>query len=197
MLTEKQRQFCYHYAKNKNAEASCLAAGYSKQYSRHNAQAVLRHEAVITEIKKLQQRIEQRAVKSATDVVNEISRIGFSDAVSYLKPDPNHEGRWIGKSPDELSKEERLAVSKVIIRNIKDNKGDIIGQRYSYVLHDKLTALIQMGRHYGLFDDKLKITSGNNPFANVSTEKLLEIKKSFANIMAKEVSVIEGEFFEK
>jgi len=57
-------------------------------------------------------------------------------------------------------------------------------EEWTYRFADKENALQQMGRHFGIFDDKLKLTSGNqNPFKNASPQQLEQLKKSFIKTM--------------
>ena len=196
-LTHKQREFCRHYAKNPSAPKAALAAGYSGTYANSKAGKLLENEDVISEIQRLRSRMNERAEKSATDVVNEYSKIAFVDRTSFLKDDPWHEGRVMYKSPDELTAEQKSIVERVALVNRKHkiDGEDRWRQEYTYTLSDKANALQQMGRHFGIFDDKLRLQSGGaNPFANASPEQLEKLKASFVGIMSGEA--IDGQFTE-
>jgi len=162
----------------------------------------LENPEIVAEIKRIRARLNEVADKSATDVVNEYSKIAFVDRVSFLKPDPQIPGAWMYKSPEELTPEQRAVVEKVntTFRNHRHTiDGELVEferQEYTYVLSDKANALQQMGRHFGIFDDKLKLVSGHtNPFKNASPEQLAELKKSFVGIMTKPAA-IEGNYKE-
>lgn len=144
--------------------------------------------------------MNERAEKSATDVVNEYARIAFADRVDFLKPDPLREGYFIFKSPDELTEDQRAVVERVnmtteelTIEDVKHKR-----QKYTYVLSDKANALQQMGRHFGIFDDKLRLESNSkNPFANATPEQLARLKESVIGIMTTGGTVVDGEYTEK
>ena len=177
---------------------AALGAGYSEQYSQKKGWKLLDLEQVRSYVKKLRERMNQRAEKSATDVVNEYAKIAFADRVSFLKEDPDKPGDFIYKSPDELTDDQRAVVEKVTMHTneifVEDEEGkrrSIFRQEYNYVFSDKQTALHQMGRHFGIFDDKLRLTTQTNQFKNLSSEQLLQLKSAVANVMSG--AIIDGQ----
>ena len=200
-MTPKQREFARHYAMNPDAQAAAIAAGYTKQYAKSKSGKLLENQDIVHEIQRLRQRMNERAEKSATDVVNEYSKIAFADRTEFLKPDPHFPGCFLYKAPDELTDEQRALVEKVTTnwhkrtRVIDGEKIVVERQEYNYVLSDKASALNQMGRHFGIFDDKLKLTGGSrNPFANATPEQLEKLRSSFVGIMSGET--VDGEYKE-
>jgi hypothetical protein len=82
----------------------------------------------------------------------------------------------------------------VIIENKKPRS--IFRQEYTYILSDKAKALEQMGRHFGIFDDKLRLgVSQANPFTNASPKQLAKLKKAYISTM-NDPKLIEGEYME-
>lgn len=200
-MTPKQREFARHYAQCGSTNEAARAAGYSEKYAIGMSHKLLKNEEVITEIQRIRARINQTADKSSTDVVNEFSKIAFVDRVDFLKEDPNYPGEFIYKSPDELTPDQRAIVEKVtynmheitIIENGEVQKVWI--KHYTYVLSDKSKALENMGRHFGIFDDKLKLMSGAaNPFKNASPAQLEQLKESWVKTMNQ--GAIEGDYKE-
>ena len=201
-MTPKQREFARHYAMNPDAQAAALAAGYSKQYAKSNSGKLLENQDIVHEIQRLRQRMNERAEKSATDVVNEYSKIAFLDRWGFLKPDPDFPGHHLYKSPEELTDEQRsicLSIKPVFRKRERIIDGEKIvvhRQEWDYRLADKESALLQMGRHFGIFDDKLKLTtgSGTNPFANATPQQLEKLRRSFVGIMSGDT--VDGEYKE-
>lgn len=157
---------------------------------------------IVAEIKRLRERLTERADKSATDVVNEFSKIAFTDRVSFLKEDPNYPGEFIYKSPDELTQDQRDIVEKVtytmheitVIENGEVQKLWI--KHYTYQLSEKAKALENMGRHFGIFDDKLRLVSNaQNPFKHATPAQLEKLKESWVSTMT-DPKLLEGEFKE-
>jgi phage terminase small subunit len=206
-MTPKQRAFAQSYAKNPNAVKAAKEAGYSDQYAdKKAARALLNHPEVIAEIKRIRERMNQQADKTATDVVNEFSKIAFVDRVSFLKEDPLRDGEYMYKAPHELSQAQRDIVEKttmhtaeiVIVEKGKNGADSelksFFRQEYNYVLSDKANALEKMGRHFGIFDDKLRISGSQaNPFQNVSQKQLDALKKSWVETMT-DTKLVEGEY---
>ena len=205
-MTPKQRDFCRHYVGSESVTAAAIAAGYSPHYAKSAAsRKLLQNPDVIAEIKRIRSRLNETADKSATDVVNEYARIAFADRVSFLKEDPHYTGEFIYKAPNELTDEQRAIVEKVNMRSreIKvqnEETGEItelVRQEYTYILSDKANALQQMGRHFGIFDDKLKlIGSQQNPFKNATPAQLEKLKESFVGVMTDPKLIEDAEYTE-
>lgn len=197
-MTPKQREFARLYALEPNAKKAAIAAGYKENFANTvGVKRLLGNEEVVAEIQRLRQRMNERAEKSATDVVNEYARVAFTDRTAFLKEDPLREGEYIYKAPHELTADEKALVEKVTVtrREITTEEGRVWRQEYNYVLLDKANALQQMGRHFGIFDDKLKlVASQTNPFKNATPEQLQQLKQSFVGIMSGEV--VDGEYTE-
>lgn len=201
-LTEKQRRFAAEYVKTNSVHQAALTAGYSKHYANTKAsKALLGHEGVVAEIQRLRNRLNERADKSASDVVNEYARIAFTDRTSFLKPDPHFPGSLVYKAPEELTTDQKALVEKVTAnwhtrtRMIDGEKVVVDRMEYSYVLLDKANALQQMGRHFGIFDDKLKLVQHQqNPFKNATPEQLEQLRTSIVGIMSGDT--IDGEYEE-
>lgn len=197
-MTPMQREFCANYAKEPHAYNAMKAAGYSENYAKTKAKVMLNNPEIVAEINRIRKRMNERAEKSATDVVNEYSKIAFADRIDFLKEDPLRPGEYIYKAPHELTDVQRSVVERVNTTHeeVTTEQGRVRRQKYSYVLGDKANALQQMGRHFGIFDDKLRLTGGQqNPFKNATPEQLAELKKSFVGIMSGG-QVVDGQFKE-
>jgi hypothetical protein len=80
---------------------------------------------------------------------------------------------------------------------VEDGKSkSIFRQEYNYVFSDKAKALEQMGRHFGIFDDKLKLgVSTMNPFKHATPKQLEKLKAAFVQTM-NGTKAIDGQFEE-
>lgn len=160
---------------------SMIKAGYTEQYAKKLGFKMLDQPKLAAEVKRIRSRLNETADKSAVDVVNEYARVAFVDRTEFLKDDPDNPGQLIYKAPHELTKDQKALIEKVHVHKVtsapdKDGKTEVIREEYSYTLLDKANALQQMGRHFGIFDDKLRIGITQNPFKNVSSDKLAQIK---------------------
>jgi phage terminase small subunit len=201
-MTPKQREFARAYVSGNSAIKAAKEAGYTDQYAHSKSHRLLEHPAIINEIRRLRARVNEQVEKSATDVINEFSKIAFTDRIDFLKEDEHHPGEFIYKAPDELSPDQRAIVEKVTYNVIElsimeeGQPRTVFVKHYSYILSDKSKALEQMGRHFGLFDDKLRLVGNQqNPFKTASPAQLKELHKTYVGIM-NDGKVIEGKFKE-
>jgi len=200
-MTPRQKEFCRLYSQCGVIAEAARGAGYSDKYADGRAHELLRKPDVKEEVNRLRERLNQTADKSATDVINEFSKIAFADRVDLLKEDPNYPGEYIYKSPDELTPDQRSIVEKVTysmheITTIENGEVQKLWiKAYTYILSDKSKALENMGRHFGIFDDKLRLTGNQqNPFKNASPKQLEQLKQSWVETMNS--GAIEGEYKE-
>lgn len=202
-LSLQRLEFCRAYVLHGDAQKAALDAGYSASYAKANAYTLLKNDDVRLEIKRLREKVEDVMLRPASDVANLISRIAFTDPLSFLKPDDMHPGRTMFKAPDELTLEQRLCIRKINIKQeykeVTRNKRKIrefVRETFTYEFKDPERALENMGRYYGIFDDKLRLTGRtDNPLAGLSTDKLMKIKQAVAKVMTEE-GAVEGEFIE-
>lgn len=201
-MNPRQRDFAIQFVNNGgDPKKAAVAAGYTATYAYSGASSkLLKHPDVIAEIKRLRTKLNQMVDKNATDVVNQFSKIAFSDRIGFLKLDPLREGQFMYKAPDELTQEQRdvientkLHTAEVIVFGEDGKPQSFFRQEYIYVFSDKAKALEQMGRHFGIFDDKLKLgISQENPFKNASPAQLEKLKKIVVTTMR--ATAIEGKY---
>lgn len=159
-LTAKQRRFADEYLIDLNAEQAAIRAGYSERYARGNAHKLVANGCINTCILELMDERSKRTNVTQDKVVNELAKIGFSDISSFLKVEDNHVEVF---DTDSIQHEMLAAIAE-----IKEGNYGI-----SIKLHDKLKALELIGRHLGMFKDKLEVTADiNNPFEGLTTEEL-------------------------
>lgn len=94
-------------------------------------------------------------------VIQELGKIGFSIITDYLKIENNQVEFF---DTDSIQQDKLSAIAE-----IKETNNGI-----SFKLHDKLKALELLGRHLGMFKDRVEISGqlDNNPFEGLTTEEL-------------------------
>lgn len=135
-----------------------LAAGYSKNTSNvksHKLAAQLRPFFAF-----LQERKNEVAAThydaTTTRILHEMSAIGLQNIKDYIRiVKVNGIARLIGKPVTDLTDPQALAVESWEIVTIKTDDGDELD--YRYVLHDKASALVNLGKHLGMFSEKLML----------------------------------------
>lgn len=173
-LTVKQKRFVDEYLVDFNGTQAAIRAGYATRSAEVTAAKLLRNAKVQAEISRRQQDLQRRTEVSQDRVVKELARVAFSNATNAVQVQPRTIVGADGKeiviqavvltATAELTDEERAAISQ-----IKQGANGIEVKMY-----DKLRALELLGRHIGMFNDKLelKATVAENPFAGLSTDEL-------------------------
>jgi phage terminase small subunit len=187
-LTSKQAKFVQEYLIDLNATQAAKRAGYSEKTAEQQGYQLLQNPSVAASLEKAMERRAIRTEISADRVLNELAKIGFVDIRKAVRwgsrfvarpPEDgtSGEGEALEDQPhggalkrsrkaddesdayyvtsieladsDELDEATAAAVSEV--SQTKE------GVRIKF--HDKQAALVSMGRHLGLFTDKLEVSA--------------------------------------
>jgi phage terminase small subunit len=159
-LTAKQKRFANEYIIDLNATQAAIRAGYTSKYANTNANKLLQNTTLAEYIQGLMDERSRRTLVTQDKVVNELANIAFADISSFLKVKNNQVEVF---DTDSIQHEMLAAIAE-----IKEGNYGI-----SIKLHDKLKALELLGRHLGMFKDKVEVTADvNNPFEGFTTEEL-------------------------
>lgn len=175
-LTAKQIRFVDEYLVDFNATQAAIRAGYSPKTAAAAAARLLRNVNIQAEIARRQKDLQRRTEISQDRVVKELARIAFADASDYACVETymyeNKDGTLSPlqvvspKDTGVLSDDQRAAIA-----GIKQGANGI-----EIKLHDKIKALELLGRHIGMFNDKIEVRATvANPFAGLSTEELRNV----------------------
>jgi phage terminase small subunit len=156
-MTEKQKLFIKEYLIDFNGAQAAIRAGYSKDTARIIASELLTklniQDAVNKEIEKRNQRLEVKQDR----VVHELAKIAFSSIDSYLDSEGNIDLSQIDNINSSMVKEVK-SHKKMICGG--ENDRDILDESVSLKLHDKMKALELIGKHLGMYTDKVDLTKG-------------------------------------
>lgn len=173
----RRERFAQAIANRKPAAEAHLIAGYSKSTQRNVFRMLKRADVVlrIEEINAERLDIERRALAAARErydvttdrVVAELARIGFANMQDYVTQDSNGEPHF---DYAKISRDQASAISEITIDQYVEGRGDDARQvkRIRFKLHDKRAALVDLGRHLGLFIDPSVL---NVNVANFFTEQ--------------------------
>ena len=175
-LTPKQMRFVDEWLIDFNGKQAAIRAGYSAKTAEATAARLLRNVKVQAEISRRQKDLQKRTEISQDRVVKELARVAFADATDYAQVETRtvekDDGTEVSyqrvtlKNTAELSTEQRAAIA-----GIKQGANGI-----EVKLCDKIKALELLGRHIGMFNDKLEVRATvDNPFAGLSTEELRNV----------------------
>ena len=174
-LTPKQMRFVDEWLIDFNGKQAAIRAGYSAKTAEATAARLLRNVKVQAEISRRQKDLQRRTEISQDRVVKELARVAFADVADYVQVETRIINRGdievplelaVHKETAELSADQRAAIA-----SIKQGANGV-----EIKLHDKIKALELLGRHIGMFNDKLEVKATvDNPFAGLSTEELRNV----------------------
>ncbi|MGC4018932.1 MAG: terminase small subunit [Muricomes sp.] len=143
-MTAKQQRFVEEYLIDLNATQAAIRAGYSPATAEQTASRLLSNVKVKAEVDKAMAERSKRTGINQDRVIQELAKIGFSKITDVIDP----ETAKIKKSASE----DDLACIQSI--KIKPNEW---GTEREVKMYDKKSALVDLGRHLGLFKDKLEL----------------------------------------
>ena len=187
-LTEKQKRFSDEYLVDLNATRAYKKAYPSVKKDETAAQAgsrLLRNVNVKEYIDKRIKDRQKRTEITQDKVLNELAAIAFSNGSKYAKVVErkayDEEGKEVVdyetgkqltyktvefKNTDDLTEDEKKAISSI-------HKGR---DGMKVETYDKMKALELLGKHLGMFKDKLELSGTvNNPYEGLTTEQLLKL----------------------
>jgi phage terminase small subunit len=166
-LTVKQRRFCEEYLVDLNATQAAIRAGYSPKTANEQGARLLVNVSIQKRIQKLMDERAKRTNITQDMVIQELAKIAFSNIGDYLKIETCKDGNFEYKRLVIFDTDSIPADKKSAIQEIKQNSNGGI----SFKLHDKIKALELLGRHLGIFNDKIELSTAN-PFDELSVEEL-------------------------
>jgi phage terminase small subunit len=191
-MNQREIDFCEAYLVHQNAKQACLDAGYASTTASRMAIRLLKRSTVQEYLGRLTEKVAARAVADATTVVNSYAAIASASPLDCLVQNDST-GYWEGCKPEDLPADVRPAIAKVHIRDVKSKNGTVTAQRYSYELHDRMAALLQLGKHFQVFGEAPTVSFQLNQFSNVSSDKLEAIASAFQDAMHTKEREVDGE----
>ena len=170
-LTPKQAAFCREYLTDLCATQAAVRAGYSPATAKQQGSRLLSNVDVAAEIERLMAERAKRTDVTADAVVRELARIGFGDVRQVVE--------W---GPDGV----RLKPSRELPPEAAAMVGDVAETAHGVRIKTKpaVRALELLGRHCGIFNDKLTVETPN-PYASMSEAELdAEIDRFIADRQA-------------
>ena len=159
-LTAKQIRFVDEYLVDFNGTQAAIRAGYSEKTAAATAARLLRNVNIQNEISRRQKDLQKRTEVTQERVVMELARVAFADATDFVQVETRIINRGDIEVPIELAvhKEtaELSADQRAAIASIKQGANGV-----DIKLHDKIKALELLGRHIGMFNDKLSLSGAD------------------------------------
>ena len=155
-LTKKQERFCQEYIIDLNGTQAAIRAGYSEKAAKEQASENLTKTNIQQKITELQKAKSKRLEFDADDIFNILKKqatLDIKDIINVkqitLKDDA---GNDIVR--DYIHLQDWAKIDGTLISEIKQNKDLMVHVK----VYDKQKALELIGRHLGMWVDKMEIT---------------------------------------
>lgn len=161
-LTAKQKRFIEEYLIDLNATQAAIRAGYSKKTAAAVGAENLRKPHIAAEIQRRMAKRQERTEVTQDRVIKELARLAFANAADFVTVEKREvdagDGNSIAVDCATVKHTSDLTVDQqAAIAGIKQGANGV-----ELKLCDKLKALELLGRHMGMFTDKLDVQTGGN-----------------------------------
>lgn len=153
MLNAKQEMFVSEYLKCWNATQAAIAAGYSKKTAYSQGSRLLKNDEIASYVRA---RIEENAM-SAVEVLARLADHARGDFGELVDPATLTLDWRMAKAQGKTRLIKKLKQTTVI--SGEDKQTDI----FEFEMYDAQAALVHLGKHLGLFTEKVDVTSGGEP----------------------------------
>lgn len=151
-LTNKQRMFVAEYLKDLNATQAAIRAGYSSRNADKIGFQLLEKTRVQQAIEQAMKRRIKRVEFDQDTVVQQLARIAFVDMKDVVE-----------FGPDGVSVRDCEDVDGTLLNEVSETKTKD-GGTIKVKLSDRMKALELLGRHMGMFRDKVEVSgAGGGP----------------------------------
>lgn len=184
-LNERQERFCNEYLIDLNATQAAIRAGYKETTAYSMGQRLLKNVEVQAYIQQRKQDRVERTEITQDMVLRELALIAFSNAADYAAVVEKQatvdveSGVQIPLFDEDGKPVMYRTVEPVLTAELTENQKRALAvikkgrDGFEIKPYDKVRALELLGKHLGMFTDKVEMSGQvNNPFAGLSTEDL-------------------------
>lgn len=152
-MTKKQKRFVEEYLIDLNATQAAIRAGYSPDTAGSIGNENLKKPEIKAAIDKAEADRSCRTGINQDRVLREIAKLAFLNPVDVIDMDA-------ATVRGEANRDDTACIASVKVKSIPTEDGEITEREVK--TYDKLKALELLGKHLGMFTDKMKI-DGNIP----------------------------------
>lgn len=156
-LTPKQQRFVAEYLIDLNATQAAVRAGYSAKTAKQQASRLLTNVDVAAAVAGRRDKISGKLEITQESIATELAKLGFSNMADYMRPGPDGDP-YLDFSA--LSRDQAAALTEVTVEDFKDGRGEDARdvRRVKFKLADKRAALVDLGKHLGMFTERHELT---------------------------------------
>lgn len=147
-MTKKQKLFIEEYLIDLNATQATIRAGYSPESAGSIGDENLKKPEIKNAIKKALAERSRRTGINQDRVIQEIAKLAFLNPVDVIDMEQ-------AAVKGEAHRDDKACIAAVKVKVIPNDDGVITEREVK--TYDKLKALELLGKHLGMFTDKLKM----------------------------------------
>lgn len=144
-MTKRQQRFCEEYLLDLNATQAAIRAGYSPETAGAIGAENLKKPQIQNDIARRMADRSRRTGVNTDRVVLELARIAFANAGDLIDAGD-------ATLKDDASRDDLAAIQSIKVKDMGD-----MGIEREIRMADKLKALELLGRHLGIFNDRLRV----------------------------------------
>lgn len=161
-MTKKQKRFVEEYLIDLNATQAAIRAGYSPDTAQQMGSENLSKPVIKKAIDKAIAERSRRTGINQDRVIQEIAKLAFLNPIDVIDMDE-------ATIKGEANRDDTACIASVKVKVIPGEDGNITEREVK--TYDKLKALELLGKHLGMFTDKLKM-EGNVPVVIMGDDQL-------------------------
>lgn len=189
-LTAKQQRFADEYLIDLNGKQAAIRAGYSEKTAEQQASRLLSNVKVQACIQKRKAERIERTEITQDMVLHELAAIAFSNAADYAEVVETDKVIYMGDGmavpvyDDDGNPVKCKTVEPVLTADLTDKQKRALSvikkgrDGFEIKPYDKVRALELLGKHLGMFEDKLDVKAtvkNKDPIAELTTEELKKL----------------------
>ena len=148
-LNAKQKRFVDEYLIDLNATQAAIRAGYKKtEYTDTNANKLLENTRIREAIDKAMAERSKRTGINQNRVIQELARIAFVNPQNVINAED-------GSVREDATEDDLACIQAVKVKTMSGDKG--YSEEREVRLNDKMKALELLGKHLGMFTDKVEL----------------------------------------
>ena len=151
-LTAKQKRFVEEYLIDLNATQAAIRAGYSPKTANEQGNRLLTNVSVRTRVDQAMAERSKRTGISQDRVIMELARLAFVNPLNVINADD-------GSVRRDASEDDLACIQSVKVKTMDGEKGS--SEEREVKLNDKIKALELLGKHLGMFKDRIELSSLN------------------------------------
>lgn len=162
-LTAKQRRFVEEYLVDLNATQAAIRAGYSSKTAASIGEENLRKPDIAKAVQEAQEARSKRTEITQDMVLAELAKIGFSDirkvmrwGETTVRIDTDDDGQEVERPYHGIALIDSSEIDDSTAAAIAEVSEGREGLKIK--MHDKKGALVDIGRHLGMFKDKVELS---------------------------------------